>query len=174
MKTPVATRKRGFEPVADKNAVILILGTMPGEDSLRRHEYYGHPRNAFWKIMSALLGFAQNADYKQKTAALKQNRIALWDVIASCERDGSLDSRIDESTIKINNFAGFFKKHCQIERVFFNGARAEKEYVQRVLPTLSSGPRHLPARRLPSTSPAMASLGFEGKLRSWDRVTDHS
>lgn len=81
--------KKGFPPIADKKAKVLILGSMPGEESLRKNEYYANPKNCFWRIMAALLGFGGDLNYEERTRILKKNRIALWDVMKSCERRGA-------------------------------------------------------------------------------------
>lgn len=166
----MSVRKQGFPPIADDRAVILILGSMPSEESLRKQEYYGHPRNAFWKIMAQLFEFEQTSSYAKRGAALKQNRIAVWDVLQACERQGSLDSAIVDSSITENNFADFFQRHPKITRVFFNGAKAEKEFIKRVLPTLTEKQKAFEYQKLPSTSPAMASLSYDEKLLEWSKV----
>lgn len=156
---------RSFPPVADEHARILILGSMPGAESLRAGQYYAHPRNAFWPIMGYLVGAAPALPYEERTLKLEQAGVALWDVLASCTRRGSLDSSIDPASIHPNEFADFFEAHPLIERVFFNGSMAEQSFRKHVLPDL----HHLPVRylRLPSTSPANASLRFEQKLKIW-------
>jgi hypoxanthine-DNA glycosylase len=163
-------KKQGFPPIVDERAVILILGSMPSEASLKKQQYYGHPRNAFWKIMAELFGFEQTESYAKRTTALKNNNIAVWDVLQACERQGSLDSAIVDSSITENNFADFFQRYPNIRHVFFNGAKAEKEFVKRVLPTLTEKQKAFEYKKLPSTSPAMASLSFEDKLREWSQV----
>jgi hypoxanthine-DNA glycosylase len=154
-----------FEPVADCNAEILILGSMPGRESLAAEQYYAHRRNAFWKIMSDLLGFDPDASYEARLQELKNARIALWDVLQSCTRAGSLDSSIDASSITANDFQSFFRTHAKIHAVFFNGAMAESAYRKYVLPTVSTVP--VSYTRLPSTSPAHASLSYEQKIQAW-------
>lgn len=154
-----------FEPIADCNAEILILGSMPGQESLAAGQYYANRRNAFWKIMAELLGFDPDASYETRLHQLKTARIALWDVLRSCTRVGSLDARIDTDSITVNDFQGFFRTHEKIRAVFFNGAMAESAYRQYVLPTVSTVP--VSYTRLPSTSPAHASLSYEQKLHAW-------
>ena len=102
---------------------MLVLGSMPGVTSLRLQQYYGHPQNAFWKIVGAVLGFDPASPYAQRMAALVQCRVALWDVLASCARDGSLDSAIDDASAVANDFAAFFKTHPHIVRVYEVGER---------------------------------------------------
>lgn len=164
--------KTAFAPVADPAAVILILGSMPGEASLAQQQYYAHPRNAFWPMVEALFGIAAGLPYPDRVRRLAGRGVALWDVLQSCRRPGSLDSSIDRDSIVVNDFARFFAAHPAIRQLFFNGARAEAEYRRRVLPGLPVGPDRLPALRLPSTSPAMASLSFDQKLGYWSRVRE--
>ncbi|MDO9424912.1 MAG: DNA-deoxyinosine glycosylase [Methylobacter sp.] len=154
-----------FDPIADFNAELLILGSMPGQESLTASQYYANRRNAFWKIMAEILGFDPDSCYDTRLHALKTARIALWDVLQSCTRTGSLDARIDANSITANDFRNFFDTHQNIRAVFFNGAKAESAYRQHVLPTVSSVA--VSYRRLPSTSPAHASLSYEQKLQRW-------
>ena len=156
---------QSFDPVADRRAEVLILGSMPGRDSLAAGQYYAHPRNLFWKIMAAMLGFDPQMPYRGRLKALRDARIALWDVIHSCRRKGSLDADIERGSDKPNDFLAFFREHPHIRKVFFNGSTAEAKYVARVRPTVESF--SLLYKRLPSTSPAHASLSYEQKLADW-------
>jgi hypoxanthine-DNA glycosylase len=148
----------------------LILGSMPGQVSLAAGEYYAHPRNAFWPIMTALLGFAPDSPYAERTAALKSAGIALWDVLASCERPGSLDSAIDRESSAINDFVGFFRSHPEIRHVFFNGGAAE--FIFRKHVPGAANLFALTLARLPSTSPAHAGLSRGAKLDQWRPVLE--
>jgi len=154
-----------FPPIEDADASVLILGSMPGVESLRAGQYYAHPRNTFWPIMGDLMGAGPSLDYLARVAILKSNGIALWDVLASCVRKGSLDSAIAEDSIAANDFKAFFLAHPEIERVFFNGAMAEKCFHKHV--PLLPETRSLQFHRLPSTSPAHASLSYQQKLAAW-------
>ena len=156
------SRIHSFPPLARTDARLLILGSMPGEVSLAAGQYYAHPRNAFWPIMGHLFGFDPQADYAKRVAALLEARVAVWDVLHSCRRSGSLDSRIRDDAV--NDFTTFFADHPTISRLFFNGQKAEASYRRHVLPHL---PRQLDYQRLPSTSPAHATLSFEAKLAAW-------
>lgn len=160
---------QSFPPIERVDARILILGSMPGEASLRAGQYYAHPQNLFWHIMGELLGTDPASPYEQRIRALKSARIALWDVLHSCRRKGSLDSAIDNCSLVPNDFAGFFRSHPRITRVFFNGAKAEECYRKHVLPRSEGG--SLEYLRLPSTSPANASISYERKLEAWRAVT---
>ena len=159
-------RLRGFPPIADRRARVLILGSMPGEASLAAGEYYAYRHNQFWRIAGVICGFAPDAPYARRTAALKRHGIALWDVLESCIRPGSLDSAIREDSIRVNDFVSFLAAHPAIRRVCFNGRKAEHTWRRRVLPSLPAA-RKLEYRLLPSTSPAHAGIGYLAKLRAW-------
>ncbi|OYU42936.1 MAG: DNA-deoxyinosine glycosylase [Burkholderiales bacterium PBB4] len=154
-----------FAPHSDVRAQILILGSIPGRESLKVGRYYAHPRNQFWKIMATLLGFVPDMLYADRLLTLQRHGIALWDVMHSCRRVGSLDSSIEPDSIEANDFASFYQSHTAIRAVFFNGAAAEATYHKQVLPKLPVLP--LRYTRLPSTSPAHASLSFAQKLDAW-------
>lgn len=164
------TTVHGFAPIAAADATRLILGSMPSVASLRARRYYAHSRNAFWRIIAAVLELDPGLDYGQRCAMLVKNRIALWDVLKTCTRSGSLDSAIVESSIVPNDFAAFFQSHPDITRIYFNGAKAEQMYIKHVLPNLPGAFADLPARRLPSTSPAHAGMSFTGKLARWQVI----
>ncbi len=139
---------------------------MPGEASLAAGQYYAHPRNQFWPIVGEICGFDARVPYPQRVARLESAGIALWDVIASCIRAGSLDSGIDGQSIVVNPFAAFLAAHPCIERICFNGRKAEiawRRHVQEELPASRSF--HLLA--LPSTSPAHAGMSYARKLHVW-------
>ena len=157
----------GFAPIVSSNASLLILGTMPSEASLFRQQYYGHPRNAFWPIMGMLFNSAPGLCYQLHKEMLIENGVAVWDVLQSCNRLGSLDSDIKLETIRTNDFVGFFSEYQNIKRVFFNGKMAEKLYQKRILPTLNQRFSYLEYQCLPSTSPAYAVLKLEQKTEAW-------
>ena len=164
------THIHSFAPIADSAATRLVLGSMPGVASLRAGEYYAHPRNAFWPIMSALLHFDGAADYPTRCAQLVKNHIAVWDVLHTCTRSGSLDSAIVESSIVPNDFANFLTTHSRIRQIFFNGAKSEQAYRKYVLPNLPPDLNEIPTHRLPSTSPAHAGMTFADKLARWQII----
>jgi len=161
---------RSFAPIARADARVLILGSMPGQASLDAQQYYAYPHNAFWPIMSSLLGFDPQLTYAQRVAALIERSVAVWDVLQSCERPGSLDASIVEATIVANDFAAFFDDHPAVGHIFFNGAKAETAYRRHVLPNLEPQCRGLAMQRLPSTSPAHAALRLAQKLDQWRHV----
>jgi len=155
-----------FLPVSDSEARVLILGSMPGKQSLAQNQYYAHPQNAFWKIMGELVGAYPHLPYESRLCLLSSAGIALWDALASCERSSSLDSHIKNE--QANDFVTFFIQHPNITQIFFNGSKAEqcfKKFVQskQVLPPLQYC-------RLPSTSPAHAGMCYEDKLQAWRGV----
>ncbi|MDP2902174.1 MAG: DNA-deoxyinosine glycosylase [Methylovulum sp.] len=162
----------GFAPIVSQQAKALILGTMPSVASLLKQQYYGHPRNAFWPIMAALFGADIEFDYQQRKEILIGNGIAVWDVLQYCRRPGSLDANIDMTSIKINDFEYFFAHYPLITRLFFNGSTAEKMYRCHVLSELNNRFPYLEYRRLPSTSPAYASLGLAQKIEAWQVIKE--
>jgi len=159
-------RITGFSPIANRRARVLVLGSMPSEASLAAGRYYAYRHNQFWRIVGAIFGFEPDAAYARRQAALKKARVALWDVVESCVRKGSLDSAIHEDSIRVNDFAAFLAAHPGIRRVCFNGRKAEAAWRRRVEPTLPKT-RKLEYRRLPSTSPAHAGMSYRSKLRAW-------
>jgi hypoxanthine-DNA glycosylase len=157
---PVATAKRSFPPIVDARARVLVLGTLPGEESLRRAEYYAHPRNLFWPIVFALFGETPPADYQARLRFVGDRQIALWDVCAMAERRTSLDSEIKRETP--NPLHDLLDTHSGIRTIVFNGGGARRLYDRHFTrrPELA----YLP---MPSTSPAHASLNFAQKLARW-------
>lgn len=109
-------------PIVDSATRVLIVGSMPGKQSLEKQQYYGNPRNHFWPIMGELLEIAIPNDYTERIALLKNNAIGLWDTIATCEREGSLDAAIRNE--KPNDFQTLFEQYPNIQLVLFNGAKA--------------------------------------------------
>jgi hypoxanthine-DNA glycosylase len=151
----------GLPPIIDDGARVLILGNMPSVMSLGTQEYYANPRNAFWRIMGEIFGFDADGPYGDRTAALTANGVAVWDVLRSCRRVGSLDSAVEPDSMVANDFDKLFERRPRITRVIFNGAAAEKNFnrLVRVAPDLRF-------RRLPSTSPAQ-TMRYVDKLAAW-------
>ena len=159
-------RLYGFPPAADANARVLILGSMPSEASLKAGAYYAHPRNRFWPVMGALLGFDPETLYEKRIEALKKNRIALWDTIGSCERTGSLDSAILRP--EVNPLGAFLAAHPRIRLVCLNGSMSEKMWRTFALPQIDASQRaSIRTLRMPSTSPANARWRLEDLVRVW-------
>jgi TDG/mug DNA glycosylase family protein len=160
-------RVHSFAPLADRSSRLLILGSMPGRASLRAGEYYAHPRNAFWRIVGEIFGIDPSAPYRERLAGLRARRIALWDVLGSCVREGSLDSDIEDSSIVVNPFPSFLSAHPGIRTLCFNGAKAEASFRRYVLPGLARDGERFAFHRLPSTSPANATIAYPKKLAAW-------
>lgn len=159
---------QGFPPVVAADARLLILGSMPGQASLAAQAYYAHPQNAFWRIMGDLFGAGPALPYVERLAKLQAAGVALWDVMAACERPGSLDADIVPGSVRANDFAAFLAVNRRITHIFFNGAAAETAFRRLVLPTLAGG--DLVLQRLPSTSPAHAALSYDKKLAIWAQI----
>jgi len=164
------TRSFGFPPVSREDARVLVLGSLPGQASLAAHQYYAQPRNAFWPLMGRLFDAGPEHAYEERLRRLVRARVALWDVCASALRPGSLDHRIERSSVAPNDFKGFFETHRDIAAIFFNGATAERLYLTLARPTLPDALAAIATRRLPSTSPAHAGLSFAQKLEAWREV----
>jgi len=167
MTVPEYESPTGFTSVAGSDARILILGSMPGIESLRQNQYYAHPRNCFWDLMGEMFAAGRVLPYPDRLLKLQQHHIALWDVAYQCERSGSLDSNIRAGSIIANDFTAFFANHPGITAVFFNGRKASEIYQQKVLLNLPEPFRSLPRQTLPSTSPAYAAMSREEKLTRW-------
>jgi TDG/mug DNA glycosylase family protein len=160
---------QGFAPVAHAGAQKLILGSMPGVASLDAVQYYAFQRNVFWKIMGDLFAAGPELDYPLRLKILGKNHIALWDVIKTCQRPGSLDSAISEDKLMINNFNSFFEQHPQVNEVYFNGQKAAVLFNKKVAPELKQNYRYTV---LPSTSPAYAARSYADKLEAWSVIKD--
>jgi len=155
----------GFDPIVGPEPRVLILGTGPSERSLREGRYYAHPRNDFWPIMERLFAGGRPLEYAARVKLLKDAGVALWDVLAEAERVGSLDANITAPVA--NDLDGFMRDHPSIGTIFFNGATAERLF-RAHCPALAEGAARLV--RLPSTSPAHASVSFTLKLAAWQAV----
>lgn len=169
-RTVQIARARGFPPIAAADARVLVLGSMPGVASLAQGQYYAHPRNAFWPIMGRLFGAGLEASYADRRRILKSQRVAVWDVLRECGRAGSLDSAIDVASERANDFVAFFRRHPQIDAVFFNGQKAERAFRRHAMRDVLQLEREIVFQRLPSTSPAHAGRHFDEKLAAWQAV----
>jgi hypoxanthine-DNA glycosylase len=157
----VAPLLHGLPPIIGEGAHTLILGNMLSVRSVAAAQYYGNPRNAFWRITGELFRFDADDPYDDRTAALVANGIAVWDVLKECRRAGSLDSAVEPKSMVGNDFGDLFLTYPGISRVFFNGAAAEANFnrLVRVAPDADY-------RRLPSTSPAQ-TMRYEHKSAIW-------
>jgi hypoxanthine-DNA glycosylase len=160
-----APAKRSFPPVVDAQARVLVLGTLPGEESLRRGEYYAHPRNLFWPIIFALFGESPALSYAERLAFLTAHRIAAWDVCEIGERERSADTTIRLE--RPNATDRLLDEHPLIRAVAFNGTTARRLYDRHFArrPTLTY-------LALPSTSPAHATIDFSAKLARWTALRE--
>lgn len=151
-------------PIVDPATRVLIVGSMPGKQSLEKQQYYGNPRNHFWPIMGELLEIAIPNDYTERIALLKNNAIGLWDTIATCEREGSLDAAIRNE--KPNDFQTLFEKYPNIQLVLFNGAKAFEVFKKHIGLELLEGRAY---KKMPSTSPIPGKniKTFTEKLEDW-------
>ena len=140
MSSRVGAQRRieGFPPIAGPAPRVLVLGSMPSVASLDRQQYYGKPQNAFWRIMGELFGAGPELDYAKRCARLAAAGVAVWDVLASCVRPGSLDSAIEMRSAATNDIAGLLAAHPQISHVFFNGRKSEQIFRSRLLADVSA------------------------------------
>ena len=159
-------RRQGLSPVVGASARLLILGSFPGDASLAAAQYYAHPRNQFWAILSALWHIDLVAlPYDARIVQVQARGLAIWDVYAACRREGSLDSAIEDA--QPNDIAGLCRRAPALRAVLHNGGESAR--AMRLTRTLG-----LPVLRLPSTSPAHASWSFERKLAAWrEAFTEH-
>ena len=152
-------------PLVSSNTRLLILGSFPGVASLQAQQYYGHPQNHFWRILQAIWPSGavniRASSYQIRSEWLLSKKLGLWDVYASCEREGSLDSNIRYAVL--NDFSGLPQLCPHLEAIAHNGGESFKH-------ARHSGALGLPVYRLPSTSPANASWSFERKLAAWREV----
>lgn len=158
---------QSFQPIEPAQMRVLILGSMPGVASLTAQAYYAHPRNAFWTIMAQILGLDWSDDFDARYTSLKQYHIGLWDVLASCERPGSLDSAIKPHTIEPNAIAGLVARHNECRAIVLNGGKAAQLFKRYVLPSAPQTFANCERIELPSTSPANARLSLADKTRIW-------
>lgn len=157
----------GFPPAVTPATRVLVLGSIPSVASLEIEQYYGKPQNAFWRIMGALFGAGPEHPYATRLALLNAHGVGLWDVVASCVRPGSLDSNIRMRDVEVNDFSALFDRCTAIQHVVFNGRKSEDIFGKRVQPGLAAKQPALVYHSMPSTSPAMATLDFAGKLDRW-------
>ena len=161
----MSNRISSFPPIISNDAKILILGSVPGVKSLEMQEYYAHPQNKFWKIIFELFNENFSEDYLEKIKILKKNKIAVWDVIDSCERVGSLDTKIKNE--ESNDILQLLKKYQNIKTIFCNGGKSYKN-LQKIVGKNFEIPIYL----LPSTSP-LHTISFEKKLDAWSQISDY-
>jgi len=155
--------KHPFKPIVFKNSEILILGSFPSIDSFDKSFYYAHSRNQFWKILSVLSGYPIN-NQDQKIWLLKEKKVALWDMVESCQRDNSLDSSLEE--IEVNDIAQFLEEHPTIKKVAFTGRLAERLF------KMHFSYLEIETIYLPSPSSAYAKMSFEQKVEIYKKLLE--
>lgn len=164
VKKPAVTHnKTSFRPISNSSTAVLILGTMPGERSLKLGEYYAHARNRFWKVISTITNSELPSSYHEKKTLLSKMNVGLWDVAHNASRKGSLDNAIED--VRPNDLEEFIRRHKKLKVVGFNGAKSEAlhdKYFQR-----KASIRYL---SLPSTSPANASIDFVRLCSLWQQL----
>jgi hypoxanthine-DNA glycosylase len=156
-------RLKGLAPVVDARSRVLILGSFPGPMSLAKREYYAYPQNQFWKIISDITGAKAPSSYARKISSLRRGGLALWDVIYSCRRHDASDTSISDPVY--NDIRGLIKRYPGIKKIFCNGGKSYAVCTARL------GDPGIPVVRLPSTSPANASLSYARKLREWRKIS---
>ena len=158
---PEIERLVGLAPVFDAQARLLVLGSFPGAASLQAAQYYAHPRNAFWPLMGALLGEADllARPYEERLQTLRRHQVALWDAVAACRREGSLDTAIEAA--EPSDLRELVARLPALRAIACNGALAHRQTL------LALGDMDLPVLRLPSTSPAHAGLSLATKIEAW-------
>ncbi|TXH94094.1 MAG: DNA-deoxyinosine glycosylase [Rheinheimera sp.] len=159
----------GLPAVWQADAQILILGSLPGVASLQAAQYYAHPRNQFWPLLQQLFGIDASLPYDERLTVLKQQRLALWDLIGAAERRGSLDSAITPASIQLNDFSALLQQLPALRAVWLNGGTAAKSW-QKLIKTGLTLPATVQVFALPSTSPAHAALRFADKLQHWQQA----
>ena len=165
-------RTHSFNCILPEEPQILILGSLPSVASVVQQQYYAHPHNAFWRIMEALFAQRQSLTYTQRIELLKQHRIALWDVIASARREGSLDSAIEPDSVVPNDIIGLLNTFPSVHSIYLNGGSASALFKRHIAKQLPRVPRAVNVVSLPSTSPANARMRFEEKLARWQVVRE--
>jgi hypoxanthine-DNA glycosylase len=154
-----------FPYLANSESNQIILGSMPGIESIRLQQYYAHPRNQFWPIIYALHDSVPSMDYEERTAFILSKQIALWDVVSHCERIGSLDTDIKNPIM--NDFIHLFSEFPNIRTLYFNGGKAYDLFLRFAAPNLLL--KGYSYHKLPSSSPAY-TLSFENKLNKWKNI----
>jgi hypoxanthine-DNA glycosylase len=152
-----------FPTLSNPEATVVLLGTMPGVKSLELNQYYAHPQNNFWRLIATVFNEEFPTDYIEKKELLQRNKIAVWDVLQACERQGSLDSAIIKEVP--NDFTNFLNEHPNIKLIAFNGQKAAYYFKKHV--RLS---KEYQLITLPSSSPANAGKSFEQKVTEWKAI----
>jgi len=164
---PLMEVTEGFLPILGTEAHTLILGTLPSQQSLVKQQYYGHPRNAFWPIMGELFATGPEIPYAERTQLLSNHGIAVWDVLKSGSRPGSMDAAIDAECAMPNDFASLYTDHPELTLVCFNGQAAGRLFRDLVPDKVQGSLSAIRYITMPSTSPAYAAMSVVDKLDRW-------
>lgn len=161
-----SVRLSGLAPVVSPEARLLILGSFPSEASLKAQQYYAHPRNHFWPILSAIWGLRgdealQHRAYAERLPVVLSHGLAIWDVYAGCRREGSLDSAIEQA--ELNDLRGLVQRLPGLRAIAHNGGESARHM-------RLTGQLGLPVHKLPSSSPANASWSLDRKVAAWREV----
>jgi len=159
---------QSFLPETGPKPRVLILGSMPGIASLEAVQYYAHPRNAFWPIMASYFNFKNELTYSEKLSIVKHRQVALWDVLASCEREGSLDSAIKNETMVPNLIEDWLKQQSTVTTILCNGGKSAQTFKKHFKTLFSS--QDINVVKLPSTSPAHAAMSLAEKKQQWHKA----
>jgi len=162
-KTNSTNIKKSFDPISDSETMILILGTIPGDKSLELQEYYGNPRNRFWKIISTITNNEFPLNYTDKKKLLLKTKIGVWDVAHKADRKGSLDSAIKNE--EPNDLKDFIIKHKKLKVIGFNGTKSETLFNRHF-----NKEKHIKYILLPSTSQAYTGIDFEDSCKIWQQI----
>lgn len=163
-----------FPALVAKGCRVLILGSMPGKRSLEQSQYYAHPRNLFWPLMGDLYGIGHELPYEDRIRVLQQRHVGIWDVLAECDRPGSLDGSIDIDTEIPNDIAGLLTRHPTINLIALNGGKAQQSFRRYIERTLDAATRQrLRVLSMPSTSAANAGIPLAIKRAQWQRLIDN-
>ena len=160
----------GLSPVVEAETRVLVLGSLPSQKSIELQQYYGNPRNAFWRIMGEIAGAGAALPYPERLERLRIAGIGLWDVLAAAVRPGSLDARIDSSSAQLNDFSLLFSNCPSLRCIGFNGKTAARLFRRNHQAMQAVVDHNLALADLPSTSPAHAAMRFEEKCRRWSEV----
>ena len=160
-----------FEPIIGREPRIIILGSMPGVVSLKALQYYANPRNKFWSILAELFGINFEGNYQSRVRQVSRLPLILWDTLKACHRPGSLDSNIQKHAIEANDIGGLVERYTEIRAIAFNGSASEKYFRQLVIGNMPLN-RDIELIKMPSTSPANASIKYEQKLVAWRRLLE--
>lgn len=162
-----------FPPEVSEATRVMVLGSMPGRRSLELGQYYAHPRNRLWPLLTDLLGLGENLDYERRMRCALEAGLGFWDVLKHCERPGSLDASIRRTSEVANEFGGLLRQYPRIRALAFNGRKARLAFRSHVERQLSSGSANgIELLELPSTSPANAAVSYEQLRESWSVVRD--